>query len=163
MRALHTTIYCTSAIRELWPKPLAAQWLQQYPDVFDRDDLRLTVNQPRNHFCEWFAAIHLFHRDGALSLVEKYAFQKHRRKIEMLASVLSERERRILDTIGKEFRVQPPDLLVFMPKLRRYWFAEVKGPGDRLSEKQAKSHDAITSELGVPVEVIEVKIRARAR
>jgi hypothetical protein len=56
------------------------------------------------------------------------------------------------------YAVQPPDLLVYMPKTSRYWFAEVKGPGDRLSTKQVRSHDAILRRLGVPVEIIEVRI-----
>lgn len=64
----------------------------------------------------------------------------------------------MLDAIREAYAVQPPDLFVFVPKTSRYWFAEVKGPDDRLSVKQIRSHDAITRELGVPVEIIEVKI-----
>jgi hypothetical protein len=156
-RPVHTTIHCTKAIRDLWPNPLARQWRQQYPDVFDADDLRLAVNQPRYHFCEWFAAIHFFHRDGAHSLVEKYAFQNHPAKVAQLAALLSEPQRDTLAEIGKKYKIQPPDLLVFIPGTR-YWFAEVKGPRDDLSAKQIQSHGAITRELGVPVEIIEVKI-----
>jgi len=153
-----TIIHCTKAIRELWPDPLAQQWLQQYPELFDDYDLRLTVNQPRNHFCEWFAAIHLFHRDGAHSLVENYVFQNHPAKVARLATLLSGPERKTLDAIRDTYAVQPPDLLVFVPGTSRFWFAEVKGPGDRLSAKQMRSHDALTHELGVPVEIIDVKI-----
>src|SRR5437867_3464231 len=65
-------IYCSPQVRRLWPSPIAAQWASLYPQLFDQDDVRLTRLQPKNHFSEWFAAIHLFHRDGALSLVEKY-------------------------------------------------------------------------------------------
>jgi hypothetical protein len=158
VKLVQTTIYCTRAIKNLWPDPLARQWLQQYPNVFDEDDLRLTVNQPKNHFCEWFAAIHLFQREGAHSLVEKYVFQNHPKKVACLASLLSARERKTLDAIREAYAVQPPDLFVFVPKTTRYWFAEVKGPGDRLSAKQIRSHDAIMRELGVPVETIEVRI-----
>ena len=158
MRRIQTTIHCTRAIRDLWPRPLARQWLQQYPDVFDADDLRLTVNQPKNHFCEWFAAIHLFHREGAHSLIEKYVFQNHPAKVARMASLLSEDERKTLDSIRRACAVQPPDILAFVPKTGRYWFAEVKGPGDRLSAKQDRSHRAIMRELRVPVEVIEVSI-----
>jgi hypothetical protein len=153
-----TTIHCTKAIRELWPDPLARQWLQQYPDIFDEDDLRLTVSQPRNHFCEWFVAIYLFQREGAHSLIEKYIYHNHPIKIAKLATLLSERERKMLDAICTTYAVQPPDLLVFVPNTNRYWFAEVKGPGDRLSAKQIRSHNAITNDIGVPVEIIEVKI-----
>ena len=75
-----------------------------------------------------------------------------------MAALLSERERKTLDAIRAAYAVQPPDLFAFVPKTSRYWFAEVKGPGDRLSTKQVQSHDAITKELGVPVEIIEVTI-----
>jgi hypothetical protein len=158
VRLIHTTIYCTKAIRDLWPNPLASQWLQQYPDVFDKDDLRLAVKQPRNHFCEWFAAIHLFHREGARSLVEKYVYQNHPAKVARMVTLLSGPERKTLEEIRTAYAVQPPDLLVFVPNTRRYWIAEVKGPGDRLSDKLNRSHDAIVRELGVPVEIIEVRI-----
>ena len=85
-------------------------------------------------------------------------YQNHPAKVARLAALLSERERKTLDAIREAHAVQPPDLFVFVPKTTRYWFAEVKGPGDRLSPKQIRSHDAITRELGVPVEIIEVKI-----
>jgi len=136
MRRIQTMIRCTKTIRDLWPDPLVRQWLQQYPDVFDMDDLRLTVKQPKNHFCEWFAAIHLFHREGAHCMVEQHVFQNHPTKVARMATLLSERERRTLDAIRAAYAVQPPDLFVFVPKTRRYWFAEVKGLGDRLSTKR---------------------------
>ena len=158
MSLIQTTIHCTKAIRDLWPDPLARQWLQQYPDIFDRDDLRLAMNQARYHFCEWFAAIHLFHREGAHSLVEQYVYQNHPAKVARMATLLSERERKTLDAIRVAHAVQLPDLFVFVPKTSRYWFAEVKGPRDHLSTKQSRSHDAITRELKVPVEIIQVRI-----
>jgi len=136
MRRIQTMIRCTKTIRDLWPDPLVRQWLQQYPDVFDMDDLRLTVDQPKNHFCEWFAAIHLFHREGAHCMVEQHVFQNHPTKVARMATLLSERERRTLDAIRAAYAVQPPDLFVFVPKTSRYWFAEVKGLGDRLSTKR---------------------------
>jgi len=66
-----------SATRALWPQPLARRWRSEYPHIFDSDDLRLALAQPRNHFAEWFVAIHLFHRDGAYSLLEKYLYGNH--------------------------------------------------------------------------------------
>ena len=101
-----TTLRCTSEIRRLWPRPLAKRWVQEYPDLFDQDDLRLAMNQPRNHFAEWFTAIHLFQRDGVLALVEKYAFQKHRRKLALYASLLNARERAVVEEVCGSFRVQ---------------------------------------------------------
>jgi hypothetical protein len=107
MSLIETTIHCTKAIRDLWPNPLAKHWHQHYPDVFDEDDLRLTTTQPKNHFCEWFAAVHLFHREGAHSLVEKYVFGKHSVKMAKLREILSEREQNTLEKIRKDYEVQP--------------------------------------------------------
>ena len=58
------TMSCRTERCDLWANHLARESRQQYPDLFDEDDLRLTVNQPRNHFSAWFAAIHRFYRQG---------------------------------------------------------------------------------------------------
>ena len=158
-----TTIYCTQQLRDLWPVPLALQWRQQYPDLFDDDDLRLTKLQNRNHFCEWFAAIHLFQSRGVLSLIEKYRRKEaHPHKWERFVRLLSPEQRDLLNNICKSCAVQPPDLLLYAPDLRDFWFAEIKGPRDDLSEKQRRSHTAITEQLKVSVEMIEVRIHKRS-
>src|SRR6266516_3384946 len=151
-----TVIYFTRELRSLWPSPLAAQWASHYPRVFDDDDLRITRLQPKNHFAEWLAAIHLFQRDGALSLVEKYGFSNHSRKQALLEEWLTATQRASLDAIRSEFRVQPPDLLLFSPDRSRLWFAEVKSPGDRIRDAQRRSHAAIERRLSIPVELITV-------
>lgn len=153
-----TVIYYSSHLRGLWPSPLAAQWASLYPQLFDDDDLRITRLQPRNHFSEWLTAIHLFHRDGVFSLVEKYAYANHARKRTLVGQMFTDKQRASLDKIRTEFGVQPPDLLVFMPDASRFWFAEVKGPGDRLRNVQRRSHVAIERRLGVPVELVTVRM-----
>lgn len=155
-----TTIYFTQQLRSRWPKPLAEEWSVSYPLLFDHEDLRLARNQPVNHFCEWLAAIHLFQRDGALSLIEKYLFGRHPRKHKVIAETLNPDQLQILKAIHDEFGVQPPDLFVFSPNRSRFWFAEVKGPGDKLRETQKASHAAIREKLGVPVEVMRVTVGA---
>ena len=52
--------------------------------------------------------------------------------------------------------MQPPDLLVYTPDYSRFWFAEVKGPGDKLGDAQKFSHEAIRVRLGVRVELIRI-------
>jgi hypothetical protein len=151
-------IYCSGALRNRWPSPLATEWLGDYPGLFDQDDLRLAANQPANHFCEWFTAIHLFHRDNAVSLVEKYGFGNHARKVNIFQRLIPGDQRKSLLSIAEEFKVQLPDLLVFPPDGASYSFAEVKGPGDRISPRQATSHRAIRARLGVGVEIFEVRI-----
>ncbi len=62
---------------------LSHEWREQYPDVFDEDDLRLATGGPqcrKNHFFEWLAAVRLFELIGYHSLVEKYDCRNHLRK-----------------------------------------------------------------------------------
>jgi hypothetical protein len=153
-----TTIYFAPELRRHWPDPLASQWLTSYPHLFDADDLRITRRQPKNHFHEWLAAIHLFQRDGLLALVEKYTFANHPRKRALLSRILDGDQRRILDDIHREFRIQLPDLLVYAPDYSAFHFAEVKGPGDTLRPIQSRTHEAIRRRLGVPVEMINVRL-----
>jgi hypothetical protein len=130
-----------------------------YPDVFDDDDLRITRKQTRNHFAEWFTAVHLYHRDGALCLVEKYGCSNHPRKAVLLDKILGGKRLQMLDEICADCATQAPDLLVYTPGFAAFWFAEAKGPRDRLSEKQQASHAAIRRHLKVPVEVFDVVVR----
>lgn len=75
-----TTIYATEALSIMWrasprgESSALAEGCLQYPMLFDQDDLDLIVNQACDgyHFAEWYAAIHIFTRDGARCLIEKY-------------------------------------------------------------------------------------------
>lgn len=169
-----TEVDCPPDLHQLWrteDTTLPAQWREQYPQLFDDDDLRLAQGpQRRNHFCEWFAAIHLFQRDGARSLVEKYdTFENHRlnhlrkghrRKVADYEKVVPEDKRQVLHEIGSRFRVQLPDLLVLSGDGRSFSFAEVKGPTDHTlkRENQWGSRCAIRTQLGVSVEVIKINL-----
>lgn len=156
MGVKESVVHYTPQLRDLWPSPLAAEWARHYPQLFDEDDMRITRLQPKSHFYEWLAAIYLFHRDGALSLVEKYVFRSHPRKRLVVEGLLTGKLRAALADIRAEFHVQPPDLLVFTPERSRFWFAEVKGPGDRIRAVQRRSHEAIERRLGVPVELVRL-------
>ncbi len=147
-------ITCPRSLKDMWADPLAGEWRGRYPHLFDEDDFRCTRKQPTLHFWEWFAAIHVFEREGAYSLVEKYVYKNHPVKRARLASILSASQQDIFGAVLKRYHVEPPDLFVHVPGTRRFWFAEVKGPTDRLRDKQAASHEAIESELGVPVEIL---------
>jgi len=147
-------IECPRSLRATWPDPLATDWLARYPQLFDADDYRCTRKQPELHFWEWFAAIHVYERDGACSLVEKYVYKNHPVKTARLASFLSDEQRETFAAILRRHHVEPPDLFVYVPQTGRFWFAEVKGPTDRLRAKQAASHQDIERELGAPVEIL---------
>jgi hypothetical protein len=156
------TLYYPPELKNQWPKPLAHGWLRQYPQIFDADDLRQTVEQSRAHFGEWFVAIHLYKSLGALSLLEKYCYHNHARKVRILDEVLSPPDCRFIRSFRAEFGVQPPDLFVYMPDTGHFWFVEVKGT-DRLSNLQAESHVAIRKRFGVDVQIFHVRpIRAGA-
>ena len=150
------TIWYPATLRARWPEPLAREWRETFPDVFDDDDLRLAQSQPDRHFYEWLAAIHLLYRDGAFSLVEKYGYGNHRSKVETLDVLLGPRASFIREFKARE-GVQPPDILAYLPDRSRYWFVEVKGPTDALTAAQVASHAVIERELGVIVEILRVK------
>ena len=168
-----TTIFCAPELREQWREDgttLPGQWRQQYPRLFDDDDLKLAMGpQRKHHFCEWFAAIHLYHRDCSRSLVEKYDTYEshslshlskgHRRKVEEYERLVPEHQRETLHEICGTFRVQLPDLFVIAADGVSFSFAEVKGPGDHtLNRKdQRESRDAIRTRLKIRVEVIAVR------
>ena len=124
-----TVIYFSPGLRELWPSPLAAQWASHYPQLFDHDDLRITRRQPKNHFAEWLAAIHLFHRDGVLSLVEKYVYSTHPRKQALVKELFTESECAALGEIRTAFGVQLPDLFGVQPG--SFPFLVCRGEGAR--------------------------------
>jgi hypothetical protein len=89
-------------------------------------------------------------------MVEKYLCSNHARKHELICEILSPNQRKTLEAITTEFAVQPPDLFVFAPSHLRFWFAEVKGPGDKIHNAQKLSHEAIQAKLGLQVELIWV-------
>jgi len=160
MPSNETIIHCPPALRAQWGYGLAQDWRRQYPDVFDADDLRLVKTQSNRHFPEWFAAIHLFHRDGVFSLVEKYGCANHLRKLAVWEALFSTTQRKTLDKICEDKNVQGPDLLAYAPDRSRRFFAEVKGPGDRLSSDQIATHRAIAKYSGIPVEIIHVRLHS---
>lgn len=91
-----------------------------------------------------------------MSLLEKYGYGNHSRKRDRLESLLSEDDRRFIATFRDRFGVQPPDLLVYLPGQRHCGFAEVKGPGDTVSEGQRASWAALQERFGSAVELINV-------
>lgn len=146
---------CPRSLRALWPDPLAGQWMEKYPQLFDADDFRCTRKQHHKHFWEWNGAIHIYKRDGAYSLVEKYDCLNHPVKIERLFGVLSESQVAFVRSIYYDYHTQVPDLFCYSAETGRFWFVEVKGPTDSLRANQVEGHRAIERELGVPVEILE--------
>src|SRR5215470_9448168 len=94
-------------ILTILPYLLARRWRSEYPNLFDDQDLRLASGrQTLMHFKEWFAAVHLFHSRGALSLVEKYRRGKaHLRKRSTFERLLTPDQRQLLNRICRRCHV----------------------------------------------------------
>jgi hypothetical protein len=136
---------------------LSREWYDQYPALFDEDDLRLAKTQPRNHFYEWLAAILIYHSTGYHSLVEKYQYTKdgHKRKQEIIERIKSTALNAALLYRGDYGNVQCPDLLVYAPDLSDWFFCEVKGGKDKLSENQELHFQALQGLTGKSVQLVQ--------
>jgi len=119
---------------------LRIKWKKQSPDLFDEGDARIANNQSRYHFYEWLAAIH-YYKLGFNVLVEQYIYNPHKRKLGILKKLIGADGISFLRSKIKTSRTQPPDLFVY--KGRKFFFVEVKGPGDKLQENQKKFFEEI--------------------
>lgn len=113
---------------------LVQEWSHRYPNLFDDDDRRvlLTDHQKKYHFLEWLSAILLFESTGYLSFVEKYTTKSHPNKRLKLEAFLP-------PTLFKwlcENESGQPDLFVYQPTTRDWFFCEVKGETDRVRDNQ---------------------------
>ena len=95
-------------------------------------------------------------------MLEKYGYANHPAKVRRLKSLMPPEDRHFIASFRDQFGVQPPDLLLYRPAERRCWFAEVKGPGDSVSDGQRASWPAITARFGTTVEVVNVVLSADA-
>lgn len=125
-------------------------WSARYPQLFDADDCRLCRSQCKDgyHFFEWLGAILLYEATGYWSMVQKYGSKNHRRKLaiwEKLAPVKS-----LPDSYGY------PDLFVFAPDHRDWYFCEVKGAQDKLRAHQLATFRQIYEVTGKPIRVLSL-------
>ncbi len=113
---------------------LAKDLRQRYPHLFDEDDVRvlITEHQRRYHFFEWLSAVLLFEAIGYVSLVEKYTSKSHPQKLKTLQRIVPEG---IYEWLCENESGQP-DLFVFQPVTRDWFFCEVKGGLDRIRDNQ---------------------------
>jgi hypothetical protein len=139
---------------------LAREWHNTYPALFDDDDFRLLEKQAArgNHYYEWRAAIILLEQFGYHSLIEKYQFKNHPRKQPIF---LARVPPSVLDLIRrrKDFgNPQLPDLFVYKPDDPTDWFfCEVKGGPDSISDKQKAYFRALGIATGKTVRLIEFR------
>ena len=125
---------------------LASRWKELYPALFDDDDWRLAETQRASgyHFFEWLGAVLIYNATGWHSLVEKYQFEFHERKAQILKGIDDRKLMAAIQHLKDNGRVQGPDLLVYSQDLKDWYFCEVKGASDHLGTMQK----AIFEELG---------------
>lgn len=129
---------------------LADQWAELYPEIFDSDDLRLAKSQPSYHFLEWLGAVVLYSTTGYLSLIEKYEFGNHSRKVALFRSMLPPDVLHLVTSRS----VQCPDLFVYSPDHKDWFFCEIKGQTDRLGVEQEKFFEQLGLACGRPVALL---------
>jgi hypothetical protein len=116
---------------------LIDEWITKYPSIFDSDDIRLARSQGvlGYKFYEWLSAVTIFNTTGYLSLIEKYDMPSHFRKYNKFKEII---DGVVFDYIvsKKEKGTQPPDLFCFDEISKDWFFVEVKGKNDRLSQEQ---------------------------
>ena len=140
-------------------------WFRRWKGLFSERDLANALNQPHYGFGEWRTAIH-FRRKGWSVLTSKYTHPARIEKRWCARQVLGADGFRFLmrrRKLGsKRLRRSPkPDLLVFKPGTRRFFFVEVKRAGDRLSRAQALFFPMIRRKLRRKVLVVKLKPRKR--
>jgi len=139
---------------ELW-----REWSKQYPDIFDEQDIGIAEHQappPMGyHFFEWLAAILLHHSIGYLSLLEQYEFRVQKRKQAILQKLVSPALFELITNHHESYGgTQCPDLLVYAPDLSDWFFCEVKGPRDKISERQRLFFEALKTKSGRAVRIL---------
>ena len=138
---------------------LVEEWSSLYPMLFDSDDKRIALNQRHlgYHYYEWLAAILIYHTTGYLSLIEAYAYKSHTRKRQVLETLIAGEALDFIASRGIQSVIQCPDLLVYAPNKIEWFFCEVKGPRDKLREKQVSFFKELAQISGKEIKVVHFK------
>ena len=132
---------------------LVRVWARQYSKIFDKDDIRITSNQPNYHFFEWLGAITIYNSTGYLSLIEKYKFQSQKNKKRILRKLMTNEPIAQIYLHG----ARCPDLLAYSPDYKDWFFCEVKGSRDKLRKEQIKYFEKLYKATGKRTYLIEFK------
>ena len=145
---------------------LWVQWAKDYPDIFDQQDIQIAKNQAgpkmKYHFHEWLAAVLIFHTYGYRSLIEQYEFEAQIGKRAIIKRLLPRDVFTLVTDHKSAFGgIQCPDLLAYSPIDSDWFFCEVKGPGDRLREKQSRFFEELARVSGKEIRVVYFQTRPR--
>ena len=98
-----------------------------------------TEHQRQYHFFEWLSAVLLYEATGYLSLVESYTALKHHRQRRVLQSYVPKE----VDDFLMSHQSGLPDLFVYHPESKDWFFCEVKGGRDSMRDNQCQNAKAI--------------------
>lgn len=130
---------------------LVDSWKARYPQIFDEEDVQLARNQPQNHFFEWLAAVLLYEATGFRSLIEGYVAKTNPQKRQLFAAKIGKEMFEVVDKKQSGL----PDLFVYAPDSDEWFFCEVKGGPDRISDKQRIRFDLLFDETKKRVRVLQ--------
>jgi hypothetical protein len=161
---VENTFFYSKRQRDRFKKrELFKEWYKQYPQIFDEDDFRITVEQSKGHYFEWLSAILIFHNSGYLSLVEKYQFKSHKRKHDILKQFASSGQitAELYDLIinGKKNgfgNSQCPDLFVYLPDGSDWYFCESKG-ADVITLSQKRYFEKLCRVSGKKIQLMKFR------
>jgi hypothetical protein len=133
---------------------LREQWFKQYPMLFKEADIKLAVAQPQYHFIEWLGAIRIFEDLKYLCLVEKYQFKKHIVPRELFKQIVPANVYELV--VSRELgKGQAPDLFAYSLDQKDWFFCEVKGNKDRISQTQEKYFTRLEQKSGKEVRILK--------
>jgi len=151
------TFYTIESHREQFIKGnLVEVWSSLYPFLFDAQDTQIALNQRHlgYHYHEWFAAILIYHTRGLLSLIETYAYKSHNRQRKILETLVTPETFEFITSRGISSVTQCPDLLVYTSDKTDWFFCEVKGPNDKLHNKQIAFFHELENSTGKRIAIV---------
>ena len=144
-------------------RELLKEWYEQYPQIFDEDDFRISVKQPNRHFFEWLSAVLIFQSTGYLSLIEKYQFKIQMRKYGILKDLAASGQisADVYDLIinRKQYgfgNIQCPDLFVYLPDGSDWYFCEAKG-AEITTPSQMKYFEKLSKVSGKNIQLMKFR------
>ena len=132
-------------------------WYEQYPNLFDDKQLQWAHGQAKYgyHFFEWMGKILLHTATGYLPMGgNEYRIRPQNRKTQQLEKTVSPEALDLIEHCLAIYHCQAPDLLMYAPDYSDYFFCEVKGNSDRLSQAQLKFYLDLQSTTGKPVYIL---------
>lgn len=151
--------------RKLWADGvLAPIWAEQFPQLFELDSEWAMGPQPTGGygFWEFLAAIILYQATGYRSLWSRFPKEPMPEKRQLVDKLSVDQQRSllpILDDSGPHKGTQVPDLLMYAKDYSDWFFCEVKGPKDSVSQEQCDKWNDLAAITGKSIRLLEFKER----